>query len=43
MAAIELNVLAGQGLQQRIDNRHELASKVAPWQSHRNNRNSTIN
>lgn len=43
MAEIELNVLAGQCLKQRIDNRDELASKVAHWQSHRNNRNSTIN
>ena len=43
MAEIELNVLAGQCLQERIDNRDELASKVAHWQSHRNNRNSTIN
>jgi predicted AAA+ superfamily ATPase len=43
MAEIELNVLAGQCLQQRIDHRDELASKVAHWQSYRNNRNSTIN
>ena len=43
MAEIELNVLTGQCLKQRIDNRDELASKVAQWQSHRNNRNSTIN
>ena len=37
----ELNVLAGQCLKGR--NRDELASKVAHWQAHRNNRNSTIN
>ena len=43
MAEIELNVLAGQCLKERIDNRDELASKVAHWQAHRNNRNSTIN
>ena len=43
MAEIELNVLAGQCLKERIDNRDELASKVAHWQSNRNNRNSTIN
>ena len=43
MAEIELNVLAGQWLKERIDNRDELASKVAQWQTHRNNRNSTIN
>ena len=41
MAEIELNVLAGQCLKERIDNRDELASKVAHWQAHRNNRNST--
>ncbi len=43
MAEIELNVLAGQCLKERIDNRDTLASKVAQWQAHRNNRNSTIN
>ena len=43
MAEIELNVLAGQCLKQRIDNRDELASKVARWLSHRNNGNATIN
>ncbi len=43
MAEIELNVLAGQCLKERIDNRDTLASKVAQWQSYRNNRNSTIN
>ena len=43
MAEIELNVLAGQCLKQRIDNRDELASKVAHGQAHRNNGNSTIN
>ncbi len=43
MAEIELNVLAGQCLKERIDNRDTMASKVAQWQSHRNNRNSTIN
>ena len=42
MAEIELNVLAGQCLQERIDNRDELASQVAHCQAHRNNRNSTI-
>ena len=42
-AEIELHVLAAQCLPQRIDNRDELASQVAPWQSPRNNRNSTIN
>ncbi len=43
MAEIELNVLSGQCLNERIDNRDKLTSKVAQWQSHRNNRNSTIN
>lgn len=43
MAEIELNVLAGQCLKQRIDNRDTMASKITQWQSHRNNRDSTIN
>ena len=43
MAEIELNVLASQCLKQRIDNRDTMAEKIAKWQSHRNNRNSTIN
>ena len=43
MAEIELNVLVGQCLKERIDNRDTMASKVSQWQSHRNNHNSTIN
>jgi hypothetical protein len=43
MAEIELNVLAGQCLKERIDNRDTMTAKVAQWQSHRNNRHSTIN
>jgi hypothetical protein len=43
MAEIELNVLTGQCLKERIDNRDTMAKKVAQWQAHRNNRNATIN
>jgi len=43
MAEIELNVLTGQCLKERIEDRHVMAAKVAQWESHRNNRHSTIN
>ena len=43
MAQIELNVLMGQCLNRPIENLSELASKVAAWQRHRDNRNATVN
>jgi len=43
MAEIELNVLAGQCLDKRIDNIDEVRREAMAWQEYRNNRNSTVN
>ena len=43
MAEIELNVLMGQCLNRRIENISQVASQVAAWQRHRDNRNATVN
>jgi hypothetical protein len=43
MAEIELNVLMGQCLNRRIESLSEVASEVAAWQRHRNNKNAKVN
>jgi hypothetical protein len=43
MAEIELNVLAGQCLNRRIDNIEEVRREAKAWQEHRNNKNPTVN
>lgn len=43
MAEIELNVLAGQCLNRRIDNIEDIKRETIAWQSHRNNKKSTVN
>ena len=43
MAEIELNVLTGQCLNRRIDNIEEVRRETIAWQSHRNNKKSTVN
>ena len=43
MAEIELNVLTGQCLNRRIDNIEEIRLETIAWQSHRNNKKSTVN
>ena len=43
MAEIELNVLTGQCLNRRIDNIEEVTRETIAWQSHRNNKKSTVN
>ena len=43
IAEIELNVLAGQCLNRRIDNIAEVTSEVSAWQNHRNNLNAKVN
>jgi len=43
MAEIEMNVLNGQCLNQRIDNLEEVKTEVYAWQTHRNNKNAEIN
>jgi hypothetical protein len=43
MAEIELNVLTGQCLNRRIDNIEEIRLETISWQSHRNNKKSTVN
>lgn len=42
MAEIELNVLTGQCLNRRIDNIEEVRQETIAWQSHRNNKKSTV-
>lgn len=43
MAEIELNVLMGQCLNRRIDNIQKMQKEVLAWQTHRNNKQATIN
>jgi hypothetical protein len=43
MAEIELNVLAGQCLNRRIDNIEEVRQEVIAWQENRNNKNASVN
>jgi hypothetical protein len=43
MAEIELNVLMGQCLNRRIDNIQKMQKEVLAWQTHRNNKEATIN
>jgi len=43
MAEIELNVLTGQCLNRRIDTIEEVRRETIAWQSHRNNKKSTVN
>jgi hypothetical protein len=43
MAEIELNVLMGQCLNRRIDNLQKMQKEVTAWQTHRNNKEATIN
>ena len=43
MAEIELNVLAGQCLDKRIDNIEDVRRDAMAWQKCRNNKNSTVN
>ncbi|WP_085983325.1 IS630 family transposase [Mucilaginibacter paludis] len=43
MAEIELNVLMGQCLNRRIDNIKKMQKEVLAWQTHRNNKEATIN
>lgn len=43
MAEIELNVLMGQCLNRRIDNIEKMQKEVLAWQTHRNNKEATIN
>ena len=43
MAEIELNVLAGQCLNRRIDNIAKVSKEVQSWQIFRNNKNSKAN
>jgi hypothetical protein len=43
MAEIELNVLMGQCLNRRIDNIQKMQKEVTAWQTHRNNKEATIN
>jgi len=43
MAEIELNVLMGQCLNRRIDNIPKMQKEVLAWQTHRNNKEATIN
>lgn len=43
MAEIELNVLMGQCLNRRIDNIQKMQKEVNAWQTHRNNKEATIN
>ena len=43
MAEIELNVLAGQCLNRRIDNIAKVKKEVLSWQRFRNNKNSKAN
>lgn len=42
MAEIELNVLAGQCLNRRIDSLEKASHAVSAWQTHRNNRNAKV-
>ena len=42
MAEIELNVLNGQCLNRRIDNKKTVIEEVNAWQEHRNNKNASI-
>jgi transposase len=42
MAEIELNVLNGQCLNRRIDNKETIIEEVEAWQEHRNNKNASI-
>lgn len=43
MAEIELNVLMGQCLKGRIDNKSTLREEVDAWQQDRNNKKAKIN
>ena len=43
IAEIELNVLAGQCLNRRIDNITKVKKEVQSWQEFRNNKNSKAN
>ena len=43
MAEIELNVLNGQCLNRRIDKLSDVIAECEAWQTHRNNKNATIN
>ena len=43
MAEIELNVLAGQCLNRRIDDIEIVRKEVAAWQKFRNNKNAKVN
>lgn len=43
VAEIELNVLARQCLNRRIDNQEELAREVSAWQSHRDELQAKVN
>lgn len=43
MAEIELNVLMGQCLNRRIANIQKMQKEVLAWQTHRNNKEATIN
>ena len=43
MAEIELNVLIGQCLGQRIDNIDDVKREAAAWQNHRNNKVAKVN
>ena len=43
MAEIELNVLMGQCLNRRIDDIQKMQKEVLAWQTHRNNKEATIN
>ena len=43
MAEIELNVLAGQCPNRRIDNISVVEKEVLAWQKHRNNKNAKVN
>ena len=43
MAEIELNVLIGQCLGQRIDNIDDVKREAATWQNHRNNKVAKVN
>jgi hypothetical protein len=43
MAEIELHVLNGQCLNRHIATKEAMMKEVRAWESHRNNKNATIN
>jgi len=43
LAVAGLNVLMGQCLNRRIDNIEKMQKEVLAWQTHRNNKEATIN